>query len=136
LDDLAAGENPTTKEVARGKRAALGADSLEQARAKLRTAGEEYQSQVQPFEEGRGYVGFLYDAAYHVLESELALAPGEAERIAARQHYWERLARAATIVKMRHELGRVPIQAYAESLRQLRGAELMLRQAPDGPAKK
>jgi hypothetical protein len=108
-----------TKERARAKYAALRADPTEQLWAQLRTAREEYEER-----EGKRAGPLLWDAARHVLDSELALTTKEADRTTARERYWM------------HVKWSLENTGHAAYLRVLREAEILLLQGDGRPVKK
>lgn len=103
------------KEEARAKFAASQPDLRKMSRERLEAVQEEFEARFKEFVAGRGTLDFLLNANSRRLQSELAVAPDDASRLAAFERHWRFASEVDSINMARFDAGRVPITDYSMS---------------------
>jgi hypothetical protein len=96
------------------------------ARAKLVDARGTAAGRFKEFIAGRGTLEFVIESRYRLLDSELALAVNDRDRVAACERFCEVAQFVEQINKARWEAGRIAIQDYMSSTTFCRDAEIRL----------
>jgi hypothetical protein len=106
-------------------RASLG-DAKELTRAKIADIRVAAMERFKEFLAGIGTLDFLIGSHYRLLDSELAVAVSDADRVAACERHWKIAYAIEAINKVRYLKGRIPIQDYMFSAMNCRDAEIRL----------
>jgi len=117
------------KALARAKFEAWHSEPRALLRSRLETVQVEAREREKEFVAGRGTLTFCLGAARRLLEAELAVAEDDAGGLAARRRYWDSVRWIADVSKSFYEEGRFDMMSYAETVRDLRHAEIELLQA-------
>jgi hypothetical protein len=111
-------------------------DVKDLARAKVADARFSANGRFKNFIAGLGTLEFLIESLYRVLDSEMALASTDTERIAAHERLWVFAHVAETMNENRFLHGRIPIQDFMPSVLFCRDAEIRLALARQKDGKK
>jgi len=103
------------KDIAKAKREALRTDLKDLARAKLEAARMVYEGRLTEYMTGRGTIDFLQEASLLVLQSELALAETEDDRILCLERSWLQAKLAEDVNESRFKARRISRQDYAKA---------------------
>jgi hypothetical protein len=103
------------KDLAKAAVEALHIDAEQWAREKLETARGGSNARFREFLAGRGTLDILLEVLIHRLESELALATSQSDRLASYEKHWERTMLIEIINKGRYDRKQIPIQDYMQS---------------------
>jgi hypothetical protein len=122
------------KELAQA-RASLG-NVKDLARAKVADARFVAAGRCKEFLAGRGTLEFLMESYYRLLDSELALAATDTDRVTASERHWEVAYVIEHVNKARWLSGRIPIQDYKRSVMFCRDAEIRLARVRQRPGTK
>jgi len=124
------GADADAKALARAKFEAWHSEPRALPRSRLEAALVVYRECAFPSHpESVAFDFTLAAAARRLLEAELAVAENDATRLAARRRYWDCRRWMADINKARYDAGRIDMPYYAETVRDLRKAEIELLQA-------
>ena len=101
-----------TRDIARAKSEATRVDVGELNRQRRETLLAAYALRVRRFKEGRDASDDLSSVSQRLLDAELALARGKAERVAALERQWARAAEIEDLVRERMDS---PIRMFSRS---------------------
>lgn len=121
------------KELAKA-RATLG-NVNDLAQAKLADSRHSADNRFKEFLAGRGTLEWVVDSHYRVLESELAVAANDSERVAAVERLWVVFHTVEEVNEARSLAGRIPISDYMFSVLSCRDAEIRLAKAREKAAR-